>query len=189
MTKPDSMIRVDQCELLVFSMQLDMIPLLKEGASLLRDCCWLAEVSRELGVPVTLVEHLKLGERPQSLNAAAEGAARFEKDHFDSLAEPKLREVCAASPRSQVVLAGSETHVTILPTALSLQALGKEVFVVADAISTRYAVDHEYGLRWLDRAGVTLITKEMYFFQLMSRSEDPRYLPLARRFLDGRYLR
>jgi hypothetical protein len=174
--------------LFIFNMQLEMIPLLRDGSSLLRHCCWLAEVASELDVPVTLFEHRRLGDRPGSLAAVSANAARFEKATFDSLRDDGIREACLKSGRTQTVLAGSETHVNILPTALSFQSLRKEVFVVADAVSTRYAADHEYALMWLERAGVTLITQEMFFFQLLSSSEDPRYLPLARRFLDGRYL-
>ena len=184
-----SLIRPGQCSLFIFNMQVEMISLLRDGAALLRDCCWLAEVANSLDVPVTVFEHRGLGAGAESLRAVTEQATRLEKATFDSLEEPAIRAAEPGAQHPQVVLAGSETHVTILPTALSFQALGKEVFVIADAVSTRYAPDHEYGLGLLRAAGIILITKEIFFFQLLRSSEDPRYLPLARRFLDGRYFK
>ena len=52
----------------------------------------------------------------------------------------------AAFSRRQVVLTGTETHVCVLQTALDLLALGKEVFVVAEAVGSRRPDDKELAL-------------------------------------------
>ena len=62
---------------------------------------------------------------------------------------------------AQVVLCGCEAHVCVLQTALGLQALGFQVFVVEDAVGARRQGDRSAALARLSQAGVTLVTLEM----------------------------
>ncbi|WP_410638485.1 isochorismatase family protein [Amycolatopsis sp. lyj-346] len=173
----------------IFDMQLELIPLLVHGTQLLHDCCWLAEVSREFALPLTLTEHKKLGGLALSLVDAAPDAPRLEKEHFDFLREPPVEEHVTAEEREQYVVAGAETHVAILQSALGLLERGKSVFVLRDTCSARNRSDHDAGLDRLAAEGAQLITREMFFFELIRNSEDPRYLELAKKYLDGRYIR
>ncbi len=179
----------DKAAVVVFDMQLELIPLLLNGTQLLHDTCWLAEVAREFDVPVLLTEHRKLGGLSLSLHEVTDGATRLSKEHFDFLQEPPVAEHVRATDREQYVLAGAETHVVILQSALSLVEQGKTVFVLADTCSARNLPDHEAGLARLRSSGVHLLTREMFFFELIRNSEDPRYLDLAKKYLDGRYIR
>jgi hypothetical protein len=163
--------------------------LLLNGSQLLHDCCWVAEVAGEFGLPLLLTEHKKLGGLSVSLHEVSGHATRLEKEHFDFLREPPVAAYLAATGRDQFVLAGAETHVVILQSALGLLERGKTVFVLADTCSTRNQVDHDVGLDRLRHNGVHLLTREMLFFELIRDSEDPRYLELAKKYLDGRYIR
>lgn len=179
----------DKAAVVVFDLQLELIPLLRNGSQLLHDCCWVAEVAQEFDVPLLLTEHKKLGGLSVSLHDVTDGVPRLEKEHFDFLREPAVAEHLAATDREQYVLAGAETHVVILQSALSLAARGKTVFVLTDTCSARNQPDHEVGLDRLRQNGVHLITREMLFFELIRNSEHSRYLDLAKKYLDGRYIR
>ncbi|KUM94157.1 nicotinamidase, partial [Streptomyces yokosukanensis] len=183
------LVRADKTAVVLFDMQLELIPLLLEGTQLLHNTCWVAEVAREFDLPLLLTEHKKLGGLSLSLHEAAEGAPRLEKEHFDFLREEPVARHVADTDREQYVLAGAETHVVILQSALSLLEQGKTVFVLADTVSARNQADHELGLDRLRQLGVHLITREMFFFELIRNSENPRYLELAKKYLDGRYIR
>lgn len=183
------LVRADKAAVVVFDMQLELIPLLLNGSQLLHDTCWVADVAREFDLPLLLTEHRKLGGLSLSLHEVAEGADRVEKEHFDFLRDAPAAEHVAATGREQYVLAGAETHVAILQSALGLAELGKTVFVLADTCSARNQADHDPGLARLRQSGVHLLTREMFFFELIRNSEDPRYLELAKKYLDGRYIR
>lgn len=183
------LVDVDRAAVVLFDMQLELIPLLLDGTQLLHNTCWVAEVAREFGLPLLLTEHKKLGGLSLSLHEAAEGALRLGKEHFDFLREDPIEHHVASSDRDQYVLAGAETHVVLFQSALSLVERGKTVFVLADTCSARNHADHELGLARLRQNGVHLITREMFFFELIRNSEDPRYLELAKKYLDGRYIR
>lgn len=179
----------DKAAVVIFDMQLELIPLLADGTRLLHDCCWLADVSREFTLPLLLTEHKKLGGVSLSLLEAAQDTPRLEKEHFDLLTEPHMLQHVTETDREQYVLAGAETHVVIFQSALSLLGRGKTVFVLKDTCSARNQSDHEAGLDRLAAEGAQLMTREMFFFELIRNSEDPRYLELAKKYLDGRYIR
>jgi hypothetical protein len=183
------LVQRDKAAVVIFDMQLELIPLLRSGSQLLHDCCWVAEVAREFDLPLLLTEHKKLGTLSMSLQEVAGHAVRLPKEHFDFFRAPLIAEYLAASGRDQYVLAGAETHVVIFQSALGLVERGKTVFVLADTCSARNQLDHQAGLDRLRENGVQLLTREMLFFELIRNSEEPRYLELARKYLDGRYIR
>ena len=59
----------------------------------------------------------------------------MEKLHFSCVAGQCLPD--SLMMRRQVVVCGMETHVCVLQTVMELLAEGKQVFVVADAVSSR----------------------------------------------------
>lgn len=178
----------DVC-ILIFNMQLELIPLLHDGTRLLNDCCWLADVANTLGLPALIIEHEKLGASSRSLKELAQKFPYYEKVYFDCTVQEHIGNSIRESGRQQFVLAGAESHVCILQSAAGLRALGKDVFVLSDATSSRNLVDHERAMLRLARMGVSLITKEMLFFECIRYSDYPNYIPIAMKYLDGRYIR
>lgn len=182
-------LRANDVCVVIFNMQLELIPLLNEGTRILNDCCWLADVTGTLGVQTMIIEHKKLGASSRALKEIAGKAPYFEKIYFDCTFEKHIASAIQESGCQQFVLAGAESHVCILQSAAGLKAMGKDVFVLADTVSTRNTVDHERAMHRLATLGVHLITKEMFFFECIRYSEYPDYVPIAMKYLDGRYIR
>ena len=82
--------------------------------------------------------------------------------------------------RPKVVLAGIETHVCVLHTALDLLALGFRVFLAVDAVGARYAVDHETALRRLEQAGAILTTVEGCAFEWVGGAGHAKFKEISR---------
>ncbi|MHB8491394.1 MAG: isochorismatase family protein [Solirubrobacteraceae bacterium] len=76
---------------------------------------------------------------------------------------------------SQVVLCGIETHVCVAQTALDLLSEGVQVQVVADAVTSRHAGDHERGLARLEGAGAVVSTVEAVLFVLLGSAASPQF--------------
>lgn len=183
------LVQKDQVAVAIFNMQLEIVPLLEDGTNLLTNCCWLADVCRDLSIPHLVVEHKKLGKSSEALKEVATKATYVEKTYFDFLAHQDIRDSLESTQAQQIVLAGAETHVCLLQSALQLKAAGKTVFVLSDTCSARNQADHDAALARLQQHGIELITREMFFFELIRFSEYPQYLDLAMKFLDGRYIR
>ena len=80
----------------------------------------------------------------------------------------------------QVILAGIEAHVCVLQTALDLVADGFQVHLLADAVSSRYAIDERTALRRLSRRGVELSTVETALFELLTTAEAPEFKEISK---------
>jgi nicotinamidase-related amidase len=77
--------------------------------------------------------------------------------------------------RDQILLAGMETHICVLQTALDLVAAGFETFVAADAISSRTASSRDLALSRMNGAGCILVDCEMAMFEWTGRAGTPEF--------------
>jgi nicotinamidase-related amidase len=79
----------------------------------------------------------------------------------------------------QIVLAGMETHVCVLQTAMTLHANGFQVFVVEDACCSRYKQHHFNALERLRHAGVIVSNTESVLFEWLRDSSHPQFKTIA----------
>lgn len=175
--------------LILFNMQLNLIPLLHNNYQLTHDCSWLADLFDTHELPTVLIEHKKLGQLAPSILDVAPKATVLEKYHFSITKETHIMAHLASLNRKQLVLAGAESHVCLFQSAVNLQQEGYEIFVLSDTVSARNSHDNAQALERLAYHRCQLITKEMLFFELIEHSESPNYLDLALKFLDGRYIK
>ncbi len=135
----------------------------------------LATATAALGVPVTLTEHVpeRIGRTLPEIARAFAEAATVAKVHFSAARVPALVERLASFDRPRVLVAGMETHVCVLQTALGLQAAGYAVDLVVDACCARAALDEEIARHRAQAAGLGLVTSEMAAFEWLRRADHP----------------
>lgn len=94
-------------------------------------------------------------------------ASRIERHGtIDSLADPEVADVVAATGRPHLITAGIGTEVCGLPPALHAHRDGHQVTFVADACGTQTALGHDIALRRMEREGITLTTTASLIAQL-----------------------
>jgi nicotinamidase-related amidase len=76
--------------------------------------------------------------------------------------------------RSDMVVAGCETHVCVLQTVLGLIDVGRRVYLVRDAVASRRAESKETAIARMARHGAEIVTTEMVIFEWLGSAEDPR---------------
>jgi nicotinamidase-related amidase len=79
-----------------------------------------------------------------------------------------------------VVLAGFEAHVCVLQTALDLLARDFRVYIPADAVGSRYAIDHKFALRRLEHAGAIVTTAETAVFEWVGGAGHPQFKAISK---------
>lgn len=165
----------DTSAVLVVDVQEKLLPAIPAAAALLANLRFLLDAAYMLGVTVFATEQY-----PQGLGGtAAELLPRLPerrptKTAFSCAAVPALADNLT-SPGRQVVLTGLETHVCVLQTGLDLLERGGVVFVPADAVAGRFALDHDLALRRLERAGAILTTCETVVFEWLRDAAHPRF--------------
>ena len=160
--------------------QTRLLAVLPDPQPLTAACRLLLEGARLLGVPAVAAEQYPrgLGETLPELAALVD--SRVEKLRFSAaevLGWPPAAE--DSLQRYQVVLAGLESHVCVLQTALDLLSQGYSVFVAVDAVASRRDSDRQMALERMISAGATLTTVESVLFEWCESAAAPEFRTLS----------
>jgi nicotinamidase-related amidase len=162
-----------QSQLLVIDIQERLAPVMAAGAPAVELTQKLLRCAGLLGIPVTLTEQYRKGIGPTLagvLEAAGAAAAVFEKMAFSAMGDAAITAHLRGSGRDQVVIAGIESHVCVLQTALDLHEAGLKPVVVIDAVASRAVESKQAALHRLRAHGVELVTTEMVIFEWLERA-------------------
>ena len=159
-----------RAQLLVVDVQERLLPAMHEGEAMVDRCAVLMQAAHRLSIPVLVSEQYRkgLGATVARLDNVKGDATVLEKMHFSCAADPAMAahvEGLARSGRTQLVICGIEAHVCVLQSALGFVGSGLEVFVVADAITSRKAEGVEIARARMGAAGVAVVTTEMAVFE------------------------
>lgn len=201
------LLELDDSQLLLVDYQARLMPALHDGAAALANAGRLVQMARLLQVPLFVTEENPqgLGGTVPELQAqiAQAGGKTFHKMSFsavaDGLAEllrpparatqggnarslPKHLQKPAqpAAARNTIVVAGCETHVCLLQTALDLLDDEFEVWVVTDACSSRTERNRDAAFDRLAGAGAELVSTEMVAFEWLRSAEHPAFADVLR---------
>jgi nicotinamidase-related amidase len=166
--------------LLCIDVQEKLLPFIPDAAALVRNIGFLIDAARLLEMTVQATEQYPRGLGPTVAELARRLPSRPDKTAFSCCAIPEVVKNFHLAARPKVVLAGIETHVCVLHTALDLLALDFRVYVATDAVSARYRLDHEVALRRLEQAGVILTTTEGCLFVGVGGAGHPRFKEVSR---------
>ncbi|MCB9556181.1 MAG: isochorismatase family protein [Deltaproteobacteria bacterium] len=153
----------------------------------LRNCLNLIEAARVLDLPAVVSE-----QTPQALGSTlpvvAEAVLRlprervffFEKSQFSCGNLGPFESWLKRCGRTQWLIAGMETHVSVYQTVRSLLAGGHSVHVPRDAVISRTMANWEIGLRLIERSGGVVSSTETAIFDLLKSSGSESFSILSR---------
>jgi hypothetical protein len=144
----------------------------------------LIDAANLLGLPYMSTSQYRkgLGEITEPL-ASKMHPPIYDKTSFSCSADSTISAQLKQSGRDVIVLSGVETHICVMQTCLDLLGNGFQVAVVADAVGSRNALDHDLGLERMKSSGALPVTAEMVIYELLGRSDSPefkRILPLIK---------
>ena len=161
------------------------MPAIHQADVVVANGAWLIQIAQQLGVPVLASEQYPqgLGHTVAAIRNLLPADAFMEKTHFSCAAERDCMRRIDALNREQIVVIGAEAHVCVLQTALDLRAVGQDVFLVADAVSSRSPRDVELALERMRAEGVRIVSREMVAFEWLHQAGDDRFRAISREFL------
>ncbi|HKB40126.1 MAG TPA: hydrolase [Gemmataceae bacterium] len=161
--------------LLVIDVQEKLVPKIIDTERLQQNIAFLIDAARLLHMPVLATEQYPKGLGPTVAPLRERLPERPDKVAFSCAAVPSVVETLHREARPKVVLAGIETHVCVLGTALDLLALDFRVYVAVDAVGSRYRIDHDLALRRMEQAGAVLTTSETVVFECVGGAGHPAF--------------
>lgn len=136
------LIHKDHAYVIISCMQQEFLPTLLNAQNLIDSCHWLIDFCDAMGIPVLLANHKNLG-KPLACFEQRQHVNTQEITTFSCLQDERTRTLLASTQRSQFLLAGAETHISILHTAYSFKEQNRETYVLCDASSSRNQGDHD----------------------------------------------
>lgn len=167
----------DRSVLVLVDYQGRLLPAIHGGLEAAAEAVRLADVARELGIRVVGTEQNPGGLGPNHEAIRSRCDAMLMKMHFDACADGLVDLLSASgspAPR-EAVIAGCESHVCLLQTALGLLRAGLRVRVVAQACGSRAPQNHELAMQRLRDAGAGIVSAEMVIFEWLRSCEHDRF--------------
>jgi len=119
---------------------------------------------------------------PPVQEALPTDAVTLAKTSFSAARTPAIAERVAAlrgSGLHQLVVCGTEAHICVLQSALEFRGTGVDVFVVADAVSSRSPHSVAAACARLLHAGCHWVTAEMAVFEWMEAAATDDFRALS----------
>jgi nicotinamidase-related amidase len=169
---------------LVVDVQEKLIPVMWNWAPVEKYVQALIQAAKELKLPLLATEQYPKG-LGATMPAIREllGAAPLVKMHFSCGADPEFTKAIEATGRKQVIIAGIETHVCVFQTTRDLVERGYEVFVCADAVTSRFEEHRRVAIEQMRDLGAVITSAETAIFDLLHVCGTPefkRVSPLVR---------
>ena len=141
------------------------------------------EAAGTLGLPILLTEQYPKGLGPTvpEVLRALEGKTyeRIDKIAFSCARDETFLAAITKTGRRQLLLIGMETHVCVYLTSVDLLNAGYEVFVLDDAVSSRFLHNYRSGIAALRDAGAVVVSTETAVFQLLKVAVTPEFKKIS----------
>lgn len=166
---------------LIVDIQERLFPHIAEKEALLARTSLLIKGLQILQLPLLVTQQYTKGLGPTVMGVQKlfTPFSALEKRSFSCVDDAGIASQLRSAGRKFVLLAGIETHVCILQTALDLKAAGYIPVVVTDCVSSRSLADKDTALGRLAGEGAILTGSESLLFELLRTSESSRFKEIS----------
>lgn len=177
------MLNLNNTTLLIIDVQERLVPVMLNKEKLLDNLQRLIKGANVLKLPIIYTEQVpeKLGPTlPEIADLLTEASDPISKSSFSCYSCSPFVEQLKELGRTQVLVAGIETHVCVYQTAIDLLEQGYEVQLVTDAVSSRTAENRQLAVNRMKEAGAKLTSTEMALFELLRVAEGDKFRQVSR---------
>ncbi len=175
-------IKADDCVFVQVDIQERLFPHIDNNEELEKNLIILIQGLKLHGIPIIVNEQYKkgIGETIASLRELTDDYPHFEKTTFSCCGNEDGLAAIKATGKKIVILAGIETHVCVLQTALDLLEEGLQPVLVTDCVNSRKPKDKETAIQRLIQAGVIPTTYESLLFELTVNAKNPVFKEISK---------
>lgn len=175
-------IKAENCIFVQVDVQEKLFPHITNNEELEKNLVTLIKGLQLHEIPMIINEQYKkgIGETIASLRELIDEYPHFEKTTFSCCGQENGLAAIKASGRKYVILAGIETHVCVLQTALDLLEEGLQPVLVTDCVNSRKEKDKEMAITRLVQAGVIPSTYESLLFELTVNAKNPVFKEISK---------
>jgi len=171
------MLKPEHAALVVVDIQGKLATLMHEKDAFYQAAARMIKGCQIIEVPVLWNEQLpdKLGETIPEIKELFEGDSPLVKKSFSCCGNEAFMDKLKEFDRNQVLIVGMETHVCVWQTAQDLIEEGYEVFLVADAVSSRTVENKQIGIEAIRDLGGNITSVEQSLFEMLVEAEGDKF--------------
>ena len=168
--------------LLVIDIQERFLPHIHKIERILERTELLLQAAKLFDIPILASEQYPkgLGGTAESLMPYIAPEECLPKMEFSCWRNPALQQKIQDTKKQHVVIAGVETHVCVLQTAIALKEHGYDVFVVADATSSRAKNNVKHALTRMTEHGIHIVNSEMVATEWCQTADHPAFKQISK---------
>lgn len=176
------MLEIENSCLVTIDVQGKLAQLMYDKEILFKNIRILIQAAKELSIPILWCQQVPeaLGQTVPEIAELLTNNQPLNKSAFSCCGDEKFNEALKKLGRQQILLCGIETQVCIYQTAVDLKQKGKEVHVIADAVSSRTLENKNLALEKLRTNGIDIDCVEMALFELLKIAKHPSFKTLAK---------
>lgn len=165
----------------LIDIQEKFVPAIDSIDKVIANANMLVQASSALNIPLVVTEQYPkgLGKTAAGINLP-ENTQIIEKVHFSCFG---CEEFCSRIKKlgvESLVIFGVETHVCLLKTALDGLKNKLDIYLVADACSSRTQENKSLALERMRQSGVFIVSAEMILFQLIDYAGNDEFKQISK---------
>ncbi|MCK5227154.1 MAG: isochorismatase family protein [Desulfobulbaceae bacterium] len=172
----------ERCALLVVDIQERLMPVISGREEVLKNSVLLIKAAGILDIPIisTTQYAARIGSLLPEVTAELAESTPLDKMEFDCFANEGIRAAINSLSWeiTTILVCGVETHICIYQTMVGGIREGYEMWVAADAVSSRAPVNHATGLDRIQNIGGAVANTELIIYDLLHRAGTPEFKAL-----------
>ncbi|MHC1598071.1 MAG: hydrolase [Candidatus Methanofastidiosia archaeon] len=175
-------LRRDDCVFVIIDVQERFMPVLDAPEEVVQNIVKLANGVAVLDIPTILTEqHPKgIGKTVPEIMDSLATYSYFEKDSFSCFKDEAFKKKIKSLGKRQLLVVGIEAHICVSKTVLDALEEGYDVFVVADAVTSRALSNKDIALERMKTAGAIIESTEGALFSFIELSNDEEFKMIHR---------
>lgn len=176
------MLKRENAALVLIDLQEKLLPAMSQSELVVENCSRLIRAAKLFQIPILFTEQYPrgLGATEPALKELLGEQAAIEKLSFSACDTAEFRQKLGGIGRRQLLVAGVETHVCVYQTVHDLLQNPYEVFVAADAVSSRTEQNRQIGIDRMRELGAVVTSTEMALFELLRTAEDDLFRQVSK---------
>ena len=179
MSNARTLIHPRSTALVVIDLQEKLAPAIDGIEGILANTAKLLHLAKALKLKTMLTTQYRkgLGEIVPQIREMLGDIGLHDKVCFGCLGDDPFRIALAQTlpPGGTLLLAGVESHICVMQTALGALNHGYNVHVVSDAVGSRSPANRELGIERMRDAGATITSTETAIYELLGNSSRPEF--------------
>jgi len=172
------MLEIENAALAVIDIQGKLAEKVHDNEKVLMHIKYFIKAAKSFSLPILWSEQApdKIGETVASVkDLLAPQVKAIHKRSFSCYGCPEYVDHLRSLKKRQILVTGIETHVCVYQTVRDLHAHGYEVYLIADAVSSRHEFDHRMAIARMRDEGIIITTTEMVMCELLKSADHPKF--------------